>query len=90
MDPALADANDVFSELGSKCYMRLFRIKMVWNELLQNVDEVNVLSASESHNKSNINKSIKEALVVIEDITKQALFEGKGKRLCFYCIWMSL
>ncbi|EAO52686.1 Hydroxymethylglutaryl-CoA lyase [Bacillus thuringiensis serovar israelensis ATCC 35646] len=30
---------------------------------LQNVDEVNVfLSASESHNKSNINKSIKEAL----------------------------
>ena len=48
------------------------------------------LSASESHNKSNINKSIKEALVVIEDITKQALFEGKGKRLCFYCIWMSL
>ena len=34
------------------------------------------LSASESHNKSNINKSIK-ALVVIEDITKQALFEGK-------------
>ncbi len=59
---------------------------------MQNVDEVNVfLSASESHNKSNINKSIKEALVVIEDITKQALFEGKkGKRLCFYCIWMSL
>ena len=57
---------------------RLFQIKMVWNELLQNVDEVNVfLSASESHNKSNINKSIKEALVVIEDITKQALFEGK-------------
>ena len=57
---------------------RLFQIKMVWSELLQNVDEVNVfLSASESHNKSNINKSIKEALVVIEDITKQALFEGK-------------
>ncbi|MGQ0514598.1 hydroxymethylglutaryl-CoA lyase, partial [Bacillus sp. D-CC] len=48
---------------------------------LQNVDEVNVfLSASESHNKSNINKSIKEALVVIEDITKQALFEGKKVR----------
>lgn len=61
---------------------RLFQIKMVWNELfLQNVDEVNVfLSASESHNKSNINKSIKEALVVIEDITKQALFEGKKVR----------
>ena len=38
------------------------------------------LSASESHNKSNINKSIKEALVVIEDITKQALFEGKKVR----------
>lgn len=48
---------------------------------MQNVDEVNVfLSASESHNKSNINKSIKEALVVIEDITKQALFEGKKVR----------
>ena len=43
--PALADANDVFSELKrdpNVTYLRLFRIKMVWNELLQNVDEVNV------------------------------------------------
>lgn len=48
---------------------------------MQNVDEVNVfLSASESHNKSNINKPIKEALGVIEDITKQATFEGKKVR----------
>ena len=43
--PALADANDVFSELKRiqmLHMLRLFRIKMVWNELLQNVDEVNV------------------------------------------------
>lgn len=80
--PALADANDVFSELKRDPNVTYAALVPNQNGLerafLQNVDEVNVfLSASESHNKSNINKSIKEALVVIEDITKQALFEGK-------------
>lgn len=77
----MADANDVFSELkrdpnvtyaalvpNQNGLERAFA-KCRWGECF--------LSASESHNKSNINKSIKEALVVIEDITKQALFEGK-------------
>lgn len=83
--PALADANDVFSELKRNPNVTYAALVPNQNGLerafLQNVDEVNVfLSASESHNKSNINKSIKEALVVIEDITKQALFEGKKVR----------
>ncbi|MGY0211824.1 hydroxymethylglutaryl-CoA lyase, partial [Bacillus cereus] len=83
--PALADANDVFSELKRDPNVTYAALVPNQNGLerafLQNVDEVNVfLSASESHNKSNINKSIKEALVVIEDITKQALFEGKKVR----------
>ncbi|PHE83542.1 hydroxymethylglutaryl-CoA lyase [Bacillus pseudomycoides] len=83
--PALADASDVFTEL--KRNSDITYAALVPNQngleraLLQNVDEVNVfLSASESHNKSNINKSIKEALSVIQDITKQAEFAGKRVR----------
>ncbi|SCM94904.1 Uncharacterized protein BWINRASL_02409 [Bacillus mycoides] len=83
--PALADASDVFSELKRDPNVTYAALVPNQNGLerafLQNVDEVNVfLSASESHNKSNINKSIKEALAVIEDITKQATFEGKKVR----------
>jgi len=83
--PALADASDVFAEL--KRNSDITYAALVPNQngleraLLQNVDEVNVfLSASESHNKSNINKSIKEALSVVRDITKQAGFAGKRVR----------
>ncbi|WP_410982575.1 hydroxymethylglutaryl-CoA lyase [Bacillus cereus] len=83
--PALADAGDVFAEL--KWNSDVTYAALVPNQngleraLLQNVDEVNVfLSASESHNKSNINKSIKEALSVVQDITKQAQFAGKRVR----------
>ncbi|KEK22431.1 hydroxymethylglutaryl-CoA lyase [Bacillus gaemokensis] len=83
--PALADASDVFTELKRK--PEITYAALVPNQngleraLLQDVDEVNVfLSASASHNKSNINKSTTEALAVIQDITKQAQFAGKRVR----------
>ncbi|MBY0599357.1 hydroxymethylglutaryl-CoA lyase [Bacillus bingmayongensis] len=83
--PALADASDVFTELKRKTDVTYAALVPNQNglerALLQNVDEVNVfLSASESHNKSNINKSIKEALSVVQDISKQAEFAGKRVR----------
>ncbi|MEN1936173.1 hydroxymethylglutaryl-CoA lyase [Paenibacillus sp. 102] len=83
--PALADAGDVFAELKRNSDVTYAALVPNQNglerALLQNVDEVNVfLSASESHNKSNINKSINEALSVVQDITKQAQFAGKRVR----------
>ncbi|WP_459503420.1 hydroxymethylglutaryl-CoA lyase [Bacillus sp. C1] len=83
--PALADASDVFAELDRESDVTYAALVPNQNglerALLQNVNEVNVfLSASESHNKSNINKSIKEALSVIQDIVKQAEFAGKKVR----------
>ncbi|MDM5188760.1 hydroxymethylglutaryl-CoA lyase [Bacillus sp. DX4.1] len=83
--PALADASDVFAELERKPDVTYAALVPNQNglerALLQPVDEVNVfLSASEAHNKSNINKSITEALSVIQDITKQAHFAGKRVR----------
>lgn len=83
--PALADAGDVFAELKRNSDVTYAALVPNQNglerALLQNVDEVNVfLSASDSHNKSNINKSIKEALSVVQDITKQAQFAGKRVR----------
>ena len=83
--PALADAGDVFAELKKNPDVTYAALVPNQNglerALLHNVDEVNVfLSASESHNKSNINKSTTEALSVIQDITKQAQFAGKRVR----------
>ncbi|MEH6852632.1 hydroxymethylglutaryl-CoA lyase, partial [Bacillus pseudomycoides] len=68
--PALADAQDVFAMLERNPQVTYAALVPNQNglerALLQNVDEVNVfLSASETHNKKNINKSIDEALSVI-------------------------
>lgn len=46
-----------------------------------NIDEVSVfLSASETHNLKNINKSIQESLPILENVVKEALREGKKVR----------
>ncbi|MGG2015265.1 hydroxymethylglutaryl-CoA lyase [Bacillus sp. S10(2024)] len=83
--PALGDAQGVFAALERKPHVTYAALVPNQNglerALLQDVDEVNVfLSASETHNKKNINKSIDEALSVIEEVTKQSLFVGKKVR----------
>lgn len=83
--PALADAKDVFTVLERNPHVTYAALvpnqQGLERALLHNVDEVNVfLSASETHNKKNINKSMQEALAVIEDVTKQAQFAGKKVR----------
>ncbi|WP_369899701.1 hydroxymethylglutaryl-CoA lyase [Bacillus manliponensis] len=83
--PALADAKDVFTMLERNPHITYAALvpnqQGLERALLHNVDEVNVfLSASETHNKKNINKSMQEALAVIEDVAKQAHFAGKKVR----------
>ncbi|CAM4249030.1 hydroxymethylglutaryl-CoA lyase [Bacillus manliponensis] len=83
--PALADAKDVFTMLERNPHITYAALvpnqQGLERALLHNVDEVNVfLSASETHNKKNINKSMQEALAVIEDVAKQAQFAGKKVR----------
>lgn len=83
--PALADATDVFAGIKRKegvTYAALVpNMNGLERALSANADEINVfLSASETHNKKNINKSISEALEAIKGVTKQSLFAGKKVR----------
>lgn len=83
--PALADATDVFAKLERKADITY--AALVPNErglqraLAANVDEVSVfLSASETHNRSNINTSIADALKSIKEVTATSLQAGKKVR----------
>ncbi|MBO9129283.1 hydroxymethylglutaryl-CoA lyase [Bacillus sp. 165] len=83
--PALADAKDVFSGITRRegvTYAALVpNMNGLERALEANVDEVNVfISASETHNKKNTNKSITEGLQVIKELTKQSAFAGKRVR----------
>jgi hydroxymethylglutaryl-CoA lyase len=83
--PALADAQDVFAGIERRddvTYAALVpNMNGLERALQANADEINVfISASETHNKKNTNKTIAEGLEVIKEIVKQSLFEGKRVR----------
>lgn len=83
--PALADAEEVakgIERVPGVTYAALVpNPKGLEKALACNVDEVSVfVSASETHNKRNINKSIAESLPVLRDVAKEALTAGKTVR----------
>ena len=83
--PQLADASDVLKGIKRNkgvTYAALVpNIKGLDRALEAGVDEVSVfMSASEGHNRSNINKSIKETYPVLEEVVKEAKMAGKTVR----------
>lgn len=83
--PALADCYEVATSIDRKhgvTYAALVpNQKGLEKALMANVDEVSVfMSASETHNKKNINKSIEETYPVLESVVSEALSEGKTAR----------
>ncbi|MDQ0214681.1 hydroxymethylglutaryl-CoA lyase [Oikeobacillus pervagus] len=83
--PQLADAVDVLKGLKreeSVTYAALVpNMRGLERALEANIDEVSVfMSASESHNKNNINKSIEETYPVLEEVVQAAKKEGKQVR----------
>lgn len=83
--PQLADASEVLKKIKRKygiTYAALVpNVKGLEKALETDVDEVNVfMSASESHNKNNINKSIEETYPVLEQVVQEAKAAGKTVR----------
>jgi hydroxymethylglutaryl-CoA lyase len=83
--PQLADAADVLKMIKRKqglTYAALVpNLKGFDGALEAGVDEVSVfMSASESHNRNNINKSIAETYPVLEEVVKEAKMAGKTVR----------
>lgn len=83
--PQLADAVDVLKAIKRKSnitYAALVpNIKGLERALEADVDEVSVfMSASEGHNRSNINKSIDETFPILEEVVDGALAAGKTVR----------
>ncbi|WP_100402986.1 hydroxymethylglutaryl-CoA lyase [Bacillus sp. FJAT-42315] len=83
--PQLADASDVLSAIKRKpgvTYAALVpNMKGLEAALKVEVDEVSVfMSASESHNKNNINKTIDETFPVLEEVVNEAKAAGKTVR----------
>ncbi|SDO29472.1 hydroxymethylglutaryl-CoA lyase [Alkalicoccus daliensis] len=83
--PALADADDVFRYLKRKegvTYAGLVpNEKGLDRALRANVDEIGIfVSASDTHNRKNVNKSIDETLSILKDVVKTAKREGKSVR----------
>jgi len=83
--PALADAYSVAK--GIKRVEGVTYAALVPNQkglekaLDANIDEVSIfLSASETHNRKNINKSINETLAVLSDVVQESLTSGKSVR----------
>lgn len=83
--PQLADAIEVAKSIQRK--NEITYAALVPNErglqgaLEANIDEVSVfMSASESHNKSNINKSISNTFPVLKSVITEALLAGKTVR----------
>ncbi len=83
--PQLADALEVSRKIKRKdpiTYAALVpNRKGLDNALLANVDEVSIfMSASETHNQKNINKSIAETLPILKEVAEDATKEGKSTR----------
>ncbi|WP_338754149.1 hydroxymethylglutaryl-CoA lyase [Bacillus sp. FJAT-52991] len=83
--PQLADASEVLSSIKRKpgvTYAALVpNMKGLEGALQAEVDEVSVfMSASESHNKNNINKTIEETFPVLEEVVNEAKAAGKTVR----------
>ncbi|MDA8351735.1 MAG: hydroxymethylglutaryl-CoA lyase [Firmicutes bacterium] len=83
--PQLADAVDFACSLPERsdvCYRALVpNRKGLERALATPIDEYAVfLSASESHNRKNINKGIAETYPVLEEVVKEALHQGKRVR----------
>ncbi|GLY10388.1 hydroxymethylglutaryl-CoA lyase [Bacillus badius] len=83
--PQLADAAEVLSSIQRKpgiTYAALVPNRHGLRRALDaGVDEVSVfMSASESHNKNNINKSIAETLPVLKEVVTEAKASGKTVR----------
>ena len=83
--PQLADAVDVLKAIKRNknvTYAALVpNAKGLERALEANIDEVSVfMSASEGHNKSNINKSIDETFPIIKEVVDGALAAGKTVR----------
>jgi hydroxymethylglutaryl-CoA lyase len=83
--PQLADASDVLKGIKRNkgvTYAALVpNIKGLDRALEAGVDEVSVfMSASEGHNRSNINKSIEDTYPVLEEVVKEAKMAGKTVR----------
>jgi hydroxymethylglutaryl-CoA lyase len=83
--PALADAHEVargFKKAPGVTYAALVpNLHGLERALESNVDEVAVfMSASETHNRKNINKSIQATFPVITSVANQALTAGKTVR----------
>jgi len=83
--PQLADAKEVLSSIKRKpgvTYAALVPNRRGLERALEgNVDEVSVfMSASETHNKKNINKTIADTLPVLKEVVQDAKAAGKSVR----------
>lgn len=83
--PQLADAQEVLRSLKRQSgitYAALVpNVNGLERALAVDVDEVSVfMSASERHNKRNINKSIQQTFPILEEVVKQARQAGKRVR----------
>ncbi|MBO8155097.1 MAG: hydroxymethylglutaryl-CoA lyase [Bacillaceae bacterium] len=83
--PQLADALDVAKKINKKegvTYAALVpNMKGLERALEADIDEVSVfMSASETHNKKNINKTIEETYPVLEEVVKEAKKHNKSVR----------
>lgn len=83
--PQLKDAWQVASSIGRKpgvTYAALVPNRKGLEAAVDTgVDEVSIfMSASDTHNKKNINKSIEETFPILEEVVKEAKLEGKSVR----------
>jgi len=83
--PQLADAKDVLQAIKRNkaiTYAALVpNIRGLIRALEAEVDEVSVfLSASESHNKSNINKTIDETIPILKEVVQEAIKANRSVR----------
>ncbi len=83
--PALSDALQVAQEIERNqgvTYAALVpNARGLENALKANIDEVSVfMSASESHNQKNINKSIDHTFPILKEVVQEALAAGKTVR----------
>lgn len=83
--PALADAIAVakgITRVNGVTYAALVpNLKGLERALEANIDETSVfMSASETHNRKNINKSIDQTFPILKDVVEQSLSAGKSVR----------
>ncbi len=83
--PALSDAKEVAKGIKRKkevTYAALVpNMKGLEGALESNIDEISIfMSASETHNRKNINKSIDETFTVLQEVVKEGERAGKSVR----------